>query len=53
MLGQLERAIAGIEADLEKARAAGDQKRVSRLEDDLAARQQFLEMAHKAASDFS
>jgi hypothetical protein len=53
VLGQLERAIASIEADLERARAAGDQKRVSRLEDDLASRQQFLEMARKAASDFS
>ncbi|HEU5456877.1 MAG TPA: DUF349 domain-containing protein, partial [Nocardioides sp.] len=53
VLSQLERAIAGIEADLEKARAAGDQKRVGRLEEDLAARQQFLEMARKAASDFS
>ena len=53
MLGQLERAIAGIEADLEKARAAGDDRKVKDLEDNLASRQQFLEMARKAASDFS
>jgi hypothetical protein len=53
MLGQLERAIAGIEADLEKARAAGDTRKIKGLEDDLASRQQFLEMARKAASDFS
>lgn len=52
MLGQLERAIAGIESDLEKARAAGDDKRVKELEDDLASRQSFLEMARRAASDF-
>jgi hypothetical protein len=52
MLGQLERAVAGIEADLEKARAEGDQKRVKELEDDLASRQSFLEMARRAASDF-
>ena len=53
MLGQLERAIAGIEADLRKARAAGDARKVKDLEDNLASRQQFLEMARKAASDFS
>ena len=39
MLGQLERAIAGIEADLEKARAAGDQRKVKELEENLASRQ--------------
>ena len=49
----LERAIAGLEADLDKARAAGDARKVKDLEDNLASRQQFLEMARKAASDFS
>ena len=53
MLGQLERAIADIETSLEKARAAGDQRKVKELEENLASRQQFLEMARKAASDFS
>jgi hypothetical protein len=53
MLGQLERAIAGIEADLEKARAAGNQRKIKELEDNLASRQSFLEMARKAASEFS
>ena len=43
----------GIEADLEKARAAGDQRKIKELEENLASRQQFLEMARKAASDFS
>ena len=52
MLGQLERAIADIEANLEKARAAGDQRKIKELEENLASRQQFLEMARKAASDF-
>ncbi|MEO5653558.1 MAG: DUF349 domain-containing protein [Marmoricola sp.] len=52
MLGQLERAIAALEADLAGARTAGDTKRVKRIEDDLASRQQFLEMAKLAASDF-
>jgi hypothetical protein len=53
MLGQLERAIAGIEADLSEARAAGNEKLVKELEENLASRQSFLEMARKAASDFS
>ena len=53
MLGQLERAIAGLEADLEQARAAGDQRRIKDVEENLASRQQFIEMARKAASDFS
>ncbi|MEO7352345.1 MAG: DUF349 domain-containing protein [Marmoricola sp.] len=53
MLGQLERAIAGIEADLEKARASGNERKVKDLQENLASRQSFLEMARKAASDFS
>lgn len=53
MVGQLRAAIAGVEADLEKARAAGDQRRVQRLEEDLASRRAFLEMAEKAANEFS
>ena len=53
MLGQLERAIAGIEADLVKARASGSGKLVKELEENLASRQSFLEMAKKAASEFS
>ncbi len=53
MLGQLERAIADIESSLEKARASGDERKVRELEENLASRQSFLEMARKAASDFS
>jgi hypothetical protein len=53
MVGQLRSAIAGVEADLDSARAAGDERRVKRLEDDLASRRAFLEMAEKAASEFS
>jgi len=53
MLGQLERAIAGIEADLENARAGGNERKVKELEENLASRQSFLEMARRAASDFS
>ncbi len=53
MLSQLERAIADIQTNLDKARGAGDEKKIQELEENLASRQQFLEMARKAASDFS
>lgn len=53
LLGQLERAVADLEADLAKARATGDDKRVAELEDSLGSRRQFLEMARRTASDFS
>ena len=53
LLGQLERAVAGLEADLEQARSAGDDRRAKDVEGQLASRQQFLDMARKAASDFS
>jgi hypothetical protein len=53
LLGQLERAIAALEADLERARTAGDDRKVKDVETNLASRRQFLEMAQKAASEFS
>lgn len=53
MITKLEKAIAGVEKDLEKARAAGNDKKVTELEDNLQSRQQFLEMARRAAQDFS
>ncbi|RNL64417.1 DUF349 domain-containing protein [Nocardioides marmoriginsengisoli] len=53
MVGQLQDAIAKIEADLEKARAAGDAKKVKDLEENLASRQSFLDLAMKTASEFS
>ncbi len=45
MVAKLEDAIAEVEKDLEKARAAGNEKKVKDLEDNLASRQSFLEMA--------
>ncbi len=51
MLGQLERAVADLEADLEKARAAGDDRRVRDLESNLDSRRSLLEMARKSAAD--
>lgn len=53
MISKLEKAIAGVEKDLEMARAAGNDKKVAELEDNLESRQQFLEMARRAAQDFS
>ncbi|MCD4534971.1 DUF349 domain-containing protein [Nocardioides sp. cx-169] len=53
MVSKLEAAIAGVEADLEKARAAGNEKLVKELEENLASRQAFLEMAKRAAQEFS
>ena len=53
MITKLEAAIAQVEADIEKARAAGDTKRLASLEENLESRKQFLEMARRAASDFS
>jgi hypothetical protein len=53
MVSKLEAAIAQVEADLDRARAAGNEKRVRELEDNLASRQSFLEMARRASADFS
>ena len=53
MIGQLEAAIAQIRTDLDQARDQGNDQRVKKLEADLANREAFLEMARKAASDFT
>ncbi|WP_193614729.1 DUF349 domain-containing protein [Nocardioides lijunqiniae] len=53
MVSKLEAAIAGVEADLEKARTAGNDKKVKELEENLESRQAFLEMAKRAAQEFS
>jgi Domain of Unknown Function (DUF349) len=53
MVSKLEQAIAGVEADLERARAAGEEKRVRQLEENLASRREFLEMARRTASEFA
>ncbi|MGO4258601.1 DUF349 domain-containing protein [Marmoricola sp. RAF53] len=52
MVGQLQEAIEKIEGDLEKARAAGDARKVKDLEENLESRRAFLEMAKKTASEF-
>lgn len=53
MVTKLEDAIAKVESDLEKARAADNAKLVKDLEENLASRQSFLDMARRASADFS
>jgi Domain of Unknown Function (DUF349) len=53
MVAKLHEAIVKVENDLEKARAAGDQKKVAELEENLTARRAFLEMAQRASADYS
>jgi hypothetical protein len=53
MVAQLQAAITQVESELEQARAAGDDKRVRELEDNLASRQMFLEAAKRASADYS
>ena len=52
MVSKLRDAIAKLEGDLEKARGAGNDKKVKDLEADLASRRAFLEMAEKTAAEF-
>jgi hypothetical protein len=53
MVAKLQDAIDKVEKDLDSARSAGDQKKVTELEDNLASRRAFLEMAQRASADYS
>ena len=53
MVTKLETAIAEIQSDLDAARAAGNEKAAKDLEDNLASRQSFLDMAKQASADYS
>jgi len=53
LVSKLESAITQVEADLAKAKADGNEKKVKELEENLASRQSFLDMARKASADFS
>ncbi len=53
MVSKLEAAIAQVESDLTKARAAGNDKQVKELEENLASRQSFLDMARRVSSEYS
>src|SRR5690606_16134896 len=52
MITKLEDAIAQIESDIAAAEAAGDAKKVEELRENLASRQEFLQIARRTASDF-
>ena len=52
MVAKLREAIDKVESDLDKARSSGDQKRVTELEENLASRRAFLEMAERASADY-
>ncbi len=51
MVEQLERAVQGLEQDLEAARASGDEKRIQEAEQALEARRQWLEQARAGLSE--
>lgn len=53
MVTKLEAGIEELESDLAAARERGDGATASRLEEDLASRRTFLEMARQAAADYS
>ena len=53
MVSKLEAAIADIQRDLDAARAKGDERRVTELEENLKARQSFLDMAKQVSADYS
>ena len=53
LVAQLEDAVAKLSADIAKADKAGDAKRVAKLTSELEGRQALLDMARKAAADFS
>lgn len=53
MVAKLEATIAQISADLEQARAAGSEKKIKELEENLASRQAFLDAAKRASADYS
>lgn len=52
MVSMLEAGVAEEEAKLEKARAAGDARKVKDLEESLASKQAFLEMARRTSAEF-
>lgn len=51
LLGQLERAVDDLESDLDRARGAGDERRVRELESSLESRRTLLETARRSAAD--
>lgn len=52
MVDQLEQAVAGLEADLEKAKAGGDAKKIEEAQQALDARRTWLDSARGGLADF-
>jgi hypothetical protein len=52
MVDQLERAVQGLEQDLEAARASGDERRIREAEQALEARRQWLDSARAGLDEF-
>jgi hypothetical protein len=52
MVDQLERAVQGLEQDLEAARAGGDQAAIQQAEQALEARRQWLDSARGGLAEF-
>ncbi|GLY17346.1 DUF349 domain-containing protein [Kineosporia rhizophila] len=53
MVSQLERTIADAEADLAKAQASGNARKIKELEQSLASRRAWLEQAQQAMNEFT
>jgi hypothetical protein len=53
MVAKLHEAIGKVEADLDRARSAGDQKKVDRARGEPRLPPRFLEMAERASADYS
>ena len=52
MVSKLEAGIDESQAELDKARAAGDEKRVKDLEAEVESKRAFLDMARRASEEF-
>lgn len=52
MVDQLERAVQGLEQDLEAAKATGSEKKIAEAEQNLAARREWLDSARAGVAEF-
>ena len=52
MVAQLERAVADLQADLDKATSAGDERKAAQIRESLTARQAWLDQARGGAAEF-
>jgi hypothetical protein len=53
LVAQLESAIAGLEADLERARVAGKPAPIAEIEQALASRREWLDQARRSLTEFT